>query len=208
MSEESMVPLSATLAGKVDRLFRASTATVLAGFFGLLLVIVAGTRSGGETTALMHGAGCALILYTLALVLVANRKAKIAARSLKDDLPLLDDLQQTVYRISEMADVTQNFAFKHLMRAQRALSSIESMVGKIPFIGAAVKRRVVDLNEVSARLSAATLEANGRIRLLQEALRNADLQGVREYGRQVDAALANLRKSLDAEPHARSLGGA
>lgn len=197
MSDNSMVPLSASLAGKVNRLFRASTATLLAGFFGLLLVVVSGTRGASDANTLVHGTGCLLILYSLVLILVANQKAKRAALSLKEDLPLLDDLQSTVYRVTELADVTQNFAFKHLMRAQRALSAIDAIVGNIPFVGTAVRRRIVDLGDIPARLATATLEANGRIRLLQEALRNADLKGVREYGRQVDAALAQLRQTLD-----------
>jgi hypothetical protein len=130
-------------------------------------------------------------------VVVASRRARRAALSLRDDLPLLDDLQQTAFRVTEIADVTQTFAFKHLMRAQRAFTTINGIVEKVPFVGAAVKRAgFIDMAEVSGKLATATMEANNRIRLLQDALRNADLKGVQEYGRQVDAALVQMRKTL------------
>src|SRR6478736_890553 len=133
----------------------------------------------------MHGAGCLLVAVCLSLMLIASRRAKLAALSLKEDLPMLDDLQRTALRATEIADVTQTFAFKHLMRAQRAFTSVTAIVDKIPFIGTAVKRRIDGMGDASSRLATATMEANNRIKLLQVSLRNADLQGIREYGRQV-----------------------
>ena len=203
MSEQAVVPISANLLKKVRLLFRAGRITISLGYIGLVLVLAAGVI-GGEAQVLLHYIGCALIFLSLTLVVVASRRARGATASLKSDLPLLDDLQLTALRVTEIADVTQNFAFKHLMRAQRAFTSINAMVEKVPFVGSAVKRAgFIDLGEVSSRLATATLEANNRVRLLQEALRNADLKGVQEYGRQVDVALAQLRKTLDADAGAR-----
>ena len=196
MSEQAMVPISANLTSKVQMLFRAGRVTLSLGYIGLVLVVVSGIN-GGEWAALLHGTGCTLIFLSLTLVVVASRKARSATMSLREDLPLLDDLQMTAFRVTEIADVTQTFAFKHLMRAQKAFTTINSIVEKIPFVGTAVKRAgFIDMGEVSARLATATLEANNRIRLLQDALRHADLKGVQEYGKQVDAALAQMRKTL------------
>lgn len=201
MTEESITPISASFTIKVQRLFRAGGATVAMGLAGLALIVIYGPRSS-DSTSLLHGAGCLLVAVCLSLMLVASRRAKQAAQSLQEDLPILDDLQRAALRVTEIADVTQTFAFKHLMRAQGAFTSITAIVEKVPFIGAAVKRRTTNMSEVSSRLATATMEANNRIRLLQTALRTADLAGIREYGRQVDAALAQLRKTLDAETDA------
>lgn len=202
MTEQSITPISPAFSIKLQRLFRASGSTLLAGFFGLALVVASGPKDGDAST-LVHGAGCVLVLACQVLILLANRKAKDAARSLQGDLPILDDLQRTALCVAEIADVTQTFAFKHLMRAQGAFTSITATVQRIPIVGASVKSRIGDLGEASSRLALATMEANDRIRLLQESLRKADLDGIREYARQVDSSLARIRKTLDARADPR-----
>ncbi|MBL8352856.1 MAG: hypothetical protein JNL87_21380 [Burkholderiaceae bacterium] len=202
MADNTIIPISTNFLTKVERLFKAGAITISAGFIGLLCVVYAGFRSS-DTDAVVHGTGCVLILSSLSLFLYASRRAHGATEALRVDLPLLDDLQRTAFQVTEIADITQSFAFKHLMRAQRTFTAAAPILEKIPIVGPAYKRSgFVDFSEISSRLAMATLESNNRIRLLQDAIRNADLRGIQEYGRQLDAALVRLRSTLNIETDA------
>ena len=199
MPNEPIVPISGALSRPMERLFRAGGFALAFGFSGLFLIVVA-NLSDGQLRIPMFLAGGLLTFSCLAFFIYTNIKAKNAARSLKEDLPLLDALQKTAYQVAEVAAVTQSFAFKHLAKIQQAIDVVAPLIESLPVVGQAAKKAgLTDSTKVSSVIVSATESMKITVLHLQEAIRKGDLKEIQKYGRQLDLALFELKSTLKAD---------
>lgn len=202
MSNEPIVPISNALAKPIERLFKAGGFALAFGFAGLFLIVFA-NLSDGQLRMPVFISGCLLTFVCLAFFVYTSLKAKSATTSLKEDLPLLDALQRTAYQVSEVAFVTQSFAFKHLQKIQRAIDAVAPYIESLPVVGQAAKKAgLTNSATISAVIVAATENTKETVICLQGAIRKGDLKEIQRYGRQLDQALSELKAALKVDADA------
>jgi hypothetical protein len=201
-------PISDKLAKSMGRLFELGGFALAFGFAGLVLIMVANVSTGSLKLP-MFVVGCLLTFICLFYFLFISLQARRATKSLKEDLPLLDALQRAALQVSELASVTQSFAFKHLAKVQKAIETISPMIESLPVIGPAAKKvGLTDSAKVSAVIVAATQGTKDVVFRLQEAIRTGDLKGIQKYGKQLDSALADLKVALKGDEAAQAVAEA
>jgi hypothetical protein len=147
--------------------------------------------------------GCLLTLSFLVFFLYASLYARRVSRSVAEELPLIDSLQRTAYQATELASVTQSFAFKHLEKIQLGIKIITPMIESLPVVGPAAKRAgLTDSTRLYSAIVSATEGTKTTVRELQEAIRKGDLKGIQEYGKQLEEAVSNLKFALRSQPDA------
>ena len=154
----------------------------------------------------MFSVGCVLTFVCLFFFLFSSLRARRVTQRLKEDLPLLDALQKTAYQVTELASVTQSFAFKHLAKVQRAIDSVSPLIEALPVVGPAAKKAgLTDSARLSTVIVAATEGTKEVVLRLQEAIRTGDLDEIQKYGKQLDVALTDLKVALKVDIAALSL---
>ena len=202
MSQEEIVPISRTLAKPMANLFKVGGFALAFGFAGLVMMIIA-TFTSGHLRLSVFTIGCLLTLSCLAFFLYASLHTRRVSRSVAEDLPLIDALQRTAYQATELASVTQSFAFKHLEKIQLGTKIIVPMIDSLPVVGSAAKRAgLTDSTKLSSAIVSATKETKTTVLELQEAIRKGDLKGIQEYGRQLEETVSNLKLALRSQPDA------
>ncbi len=196
VTNENIVPISGAIAKPLEDLFKVGGFALAFGFSGLVLMIVAIFKDGQLQLPLFI-IGAVLTFLCLAFFLYTNLRTRSAARSVAEDLPLLDALQRTAYQAAELASVIQSFAFKHLERIQIAVTVVAPMIESLPLVGPAARR--VGLTD-AARLSGAIVAATDGTKIivmkLQEAIRKGDLREINKYGTQLEEAVSSLKLAL------------
>jgi hypothetical protein len=186
----------------MEDLFKAGGFALSFGFAGLVLMIVAIFRDGHLQLPLFV-IGAALTLLCLAFFLYTSLKTRSAARSIAEDLPLLDALQRTAYQAAELASVTQSYAFKHLERIQKAVSVVAPMLEALPVVGPAAKRAgLTDATKLSSAIVTATDGTRITVIQLQDAIRKGDLKEIKKCGKQLEEAVSSLKLALRNEADA------
>jgi hypothetical protein len=202
MSQEDIVPISRTLAKPMANLFKVSGFALTFGFAGLVMMIIA-TLTSGHLRLPVFIIGCLLTLSFLVFFLYASLYARRVSRSVAEELPLIDSLQRTAYQATELASVTQSFAFKHLEKIQLGIKIITPMIESLPVVGPAAKRAgLTDSTRLYSAIVSATEGTKTTVRELQEAIRKGDLKGIQEYGKQLEEAVSNLKFALRSQPDA------
>lgn len=202
MPEENIVPISSTIAKPMEDLFRVGGFALAFGFAGLILMIVA-IFIEGQLQLPLFVIGSSLTFICLAFFLYTSLRNRSAARSVAEDLPLLDALQRTAYQAAELASVTQSYAFKHLERIQNAVSLVAPMLESLPVVGPAAKRAgLTDAAKLSNVIVTATDGTRTTVIQLQEAIRQGDLREIKKYGKQLEEAVSSLKLALRNEPDA------
>ncbi|QCP54713.1 hypothetical protein FAZ95_38295 [Trinickia violacea] len=202
MTDPGIVPISGALSRPMERLFRAGGFALAFGFSGLFLIVfsgIAGTYEGSLRFPIFS-VGCLLTFSCLAYFVFTGLKAKEVARSVKEDLPLLDALQHTAYQVAEVASVSQALAFRHLAKIQAAIEVITPLLEKWPPVRELAKKAgLTDSAKAASVIVAATEGTKETIQNLQEAIRLGDLKEVKKYGKQLDRLLADLKSVLKAD---------
>lgn len=202
MPDDSIVPISGAIAKPMEDLFKVGGFALAFGFAGLVLMIVANFH-GGQLQLPLFVVGAALTFLCLAFFLYTSLRTRSAARSVAEDLPLLDALQRTAYQAAELASVTQSYAFKHLERIQDAVSLVAPMLETLPVVGPAAKRvGLTDAAKLSSAIVTATDGTRTTVIQLQEAIRRGDLREIKKYGKQLEEAVSSLKLALRNEPDA------
>jgi hypothetical protein len=202
MSQEDIVPISKALVKPMANLFKVSGFALTFGFAGLAMMIIANLTSGHLRLPVFI-IGCLLTLSCLAFFLYASLHTRRVSRSVAEDLPLIDALQRTAYQATELALVTQSFAFKHLEKIQLGIKIITPMIDSLPVVGPAAKRAgLTDSTRLYSAIVSATKGTKTTVLELQEAIREGDLKGIQEYGRQLEEAVSNLKIALRSQPNA------
>jgi hypothetical protein len=202
MSQEEIVPISRTLAKPMANLFKVSGFALACGFAGLAMIIIA-ALTVGQPQLPVFIIGCLLTLSCLVFFLYASLHARRVSHSVAEDLPLIDALQHTACQATELASVTQSFAFKHLEKIQLGIKIITPMIESLPVVGPAAKRAgLTDSTRLYSAIVSATKGTKTTLVELQEAIRKGDLKGIQEYGRQLEQAVSNLKLALRSQPDA------
>ena len=202
MSQEEIVPISKTFAKPMSDLFKVSGFALTFGFVGLVMMIIA-TSTSGQLQRPMFIIGCLPTLSCLVFFLYASLHARRVSRSVAENLPLIDALQRTAYQSTELASVTQSFAFKHLEKIQLGIKIIVPMIESLPVLGPAAKRAgLTDSTKLSSAVASATKGTKTTVVELQEAIRKGDLKEIQEYGRQLEEAVSRLKLALRSQPDA------
>lgn len=202
MSQDQIVPLSSSLSKPMEDLFRAGGFALSFGFAGLVLMIIA-IYNKGQLQVPLFVIGSVLTFSCLAFFLYTSLRTRAVARSVAEDFPLIDELQRTAYQATELASVTQAYAFKHLEKIQLAIAAVAPMIESLPVVGPAAKRvGLTNAAKLSSAIVAATEGTKSTVLNLQEAIRKGNLQEIRKYGRQLEEAVANLKAALKHEPDA------
>jgi hypothetical protein len=202
VSEENIVPISGAISKPMEELFKTGGFALSFGFAGLVLMIIATFRDGHLQLSLFV-VGAALTFLCLAFFLYTSLRTRSAARSIAEDLPLLDALQRTAYQAAELASVTQSYAFKHLERIQKAVAVVAPMLESLPVVGPAARRAgLTDATRLSSAIVAATDGTRTTVIQLQDAIRKGDLREIKTYGRQLEEAVSSLKLALRNEADA------
>lgn len=199
MSDEKIHPISSGIAKPMEDLFRVGGFALAFGFAGLFLMIIANfTNSQVQLPLFITGASLTFLCF--AFFLYTSLRTRSAARSVAEDLPLLDALQRTAYQAAELASVTQALAFKHLNRIQETVAAVAPMLESLPIVGPAAKRAgLTDAVKLSTAIVAATDGTKITVINLQEAIRKGDLREIKKYGKQLEEAVSNLKFALRDE---------
>jgi hypothetical protein len=196
MADDNIVPISGSIAKSMEGLFRVGGFALAFGFAGLVLMIIATFRDG-QLQVPLFVIGALLTFLCLAFFLYTSLRTRAAARSVSEDLPLLDALQRTAYQAAELASVTQSFAFKHLDRLHTAIALVAPMLESLPVVGPAAKRAgLTDAAKLSDAIVSATDGTKTTVIQLQEAIRKGDLREIKKYGRQLEEAVTTLKLAL------------
>jgi formate hydrogenlyase subunit 3/multisubunit Na+/H+ antiporter MnhD subunit len=138
----------------MEDLFKVGGFALNFGFAGLFLMIVAIFKDG-QLQLPVFIIGSSLTFICLAFFLYTNLRTRSTARSVAEDLPLLDALQRTAYQAVELASVTQSYAFRHFERIEKAVSLVAPMLESLPVLGPAAKRAgLIDATKLSKARSA------------------------------------------------------
>jgi hypothetical protein len=196
MSEDPIAPISKTLAKPMEDLFRAGGFALAFGYAGLVIMVIA-VYTAGQLQVPLFVIGALLTFLCLAFFLFTSLRTRSVARSVSEDLPLLDALQRAAYQAAELASVTQSFAFKHLEKIQNAISVVVPMVESLPVVGPAAKRAgLTNAATLSTAIVSATEGTKTTVLQFQEAIRQGNLREIKKYGKQLEEAVANLKTAL------------
>lgn len=199
MSQEHIVPISGSLAKPMEDLFRAGGFALSFGFAGLVLMIIA-VFSDGQLQIPLFVIGALLTFACLAFFLYTSLRTRSTVQRFAEDLPLLDALQCTALQATELASVTQSFAFKHLEKIHATISTVAPMIESLPVVGPAAKRAGLTN---AAKLSEAIIDATDGTKAvvleLQGAIRKGDIQEISRYGNLLKEAVAKLKVALRNE---------
>ena len=199
MTGNPIVPVSESLSKSLKQLFDTGGFALAFGFGGLLVIIISNVAAD-ELVVPMFIAGCALTFICLFTFLFGSLRVRRATKRIEEDLPLLDALQHTAFQATELASVTQSFAFKHLEKVQSAIDAVSPLIESLPVVGPAAKKSgLTDSGKVSAVIVAATEGTKETVFRLQEAIRTGDLKEIQKYGRQLEMVLVELKNALGTE---------
>jgi hypothetical protein len=199
MADDFITPISDGLSKPLERLFRVGGFALAFGFAGLLLMVFAG-MSKRHLSLPVFVAGFLLTFICLAFFVYSNIKAMKATRILKEDLPLLDALQNTAYQISEVAALTQSLAFKHLQKIKLAVDAVAPYIENVPFIGDAAKKAGLTSSvNISTVIVTLTDSTKNTVLSLQSSIREGNLKDIQKYGKQLELTLKELRAALQSD---------
>jgi hypothetical protein len=202
MSQEEILPISRTLEKPMASLFKVGGLALTIGFAGLVMMIIA-TFTSRQPQLPIFIIGCLLTLSCLAFFVYTNLHIRRVLRSVSENLPVVDALQRTAYQATELASVTQSFAFKHLEKIQLGIKIITPMIESLPVVGPAAKRAgLTDSTRVYSAIVSVTEGTKTTVLKLQEAIRKGDLKGIQEYGRELEEAVSSLKLALRSHPDA------
>jgi hypothetical protein len=196
MSQDQIVPISGALAKPMEDLFRAGGFALSFGFAGLALMIIA-VFSAGQLQIPLFVIGTLLTFACLAFFLYTSLRARSTVQRVSEDLPLLDALQRTALQATELASVTQSFAFKHLEKIQTTIATVAPMIESLPVVGPAARRAgLTNAAKLSEAIVVATDGAKATVLELQGAIRKGDIREIAKYGKQLEEAVAKLKLAL------------
>lgn len=199
MPKDTVVPISESLSKALERLFKAGGFALAFGFAGLLLIVLA-NLSNGELKFPMFIVGCVLTFICLFFFLFSSLRTRQVTQRIKDDLPLLDNLQRVALQVADFASLTQSFAFKHLSQIQKAVEAISPMIEALPIVGQAAKNSgLTNAAKVSGVIVDATETTKEVVLEVQEAIRSGNLKAIEAYTAKLEDALKNLKTALKAE---------
>lgn len=199
LSQEQIVPISGYLAKLMKDLFYVGGFALAFGFAGLLLMMVA-NFNGGNLQIPLFVIGALLTFACLAFFLYTSLRAKSTVQRVAEDLPLLDALQRTAFQATELASVTQSYAFKHLEKIQVTISIVVPMIESLPGVGPIIKRfGLTNVTKLSEAIVVATDGTKAIVLELQEAIRKGDLKEILHYEKQLEVAVRKLKAELKNE---------
>jgi hypothetical protein len=190
------IKLTESLSKGLERLFRIGGFALAFGFGGMFLIVF--SNASNQTLQMpMFLAGCVLTFGCLLYFVVNNIGTRKAAKRIKDDLPLLDSLQQVSLQLTDFASLTQALAFKNLSKIQGAIATVLPLIESVPFVGKAAKSAgLTDVERLSGAIVSGTENAKDIVRNLEAAIRSGDLKAIDKYASQLNGVLNLLRGAL------------
>jgi len=190
------VPISKSLSKDIERLFKVGGFALSFGYGGLMLIVSA----SAATSALrlpIFAFGCFLTFACLCYFVFSGARARNVTKRIKDDLPLLDELQHCTLETIEIASLIQSVAFKHIEKVQKTLELIVPLIESIPVVGSAAKRAGLDnTTRISSMVVDATESAKIVVMNFQTAVESGDLREIKKYAKTLREATATLKTAL------------
>jgi hypothetical protein len=194
-----VIPISGALARGLDLTFNTGGFPLAFGFAGLLLTVLSPLVGRGLQLRMFY-VGCALMTICLGYFMVKGIRTRKVRRRIKDDLPLLDGLQDVALQLSDLAGASQSVAFKYLPTIQRSIDTLLPLVKDLPMIGPGlVKAGIAESGKLSAAIVSATSGATETIRNVQTAIRAGDLRQLKAYKAQLSHAVKALQDILSEQ---------
>lgn len=97
-----IVPVSNSIAKALERRFKVGGFALAFGFTGLLLTLCA-SFAGAELKVPTFYVGSTLTFICLAYFVLSGARTREVTRRIKDDLPLLDGLQEIALQLTDLA---------------------------------------------------------------------------------------------------------
>jgi len=177
----------------VPKFFQVGGFPLVFGTGGLVLIILAGAIGGRQLSRVEFWAGCVLTFVCLAYY-IADAVAKVRATA---PLPIASEVQEMSSLVKEISSMCQSIAFRYEGYIQEALRAVNNVAARFPFADGILKAiGIAELESYSKTVVAATESVKKISDDIEAAVRNGDIERMREYAAKLRGILQDLRDFL------------